>query len=146
VPPAGLYESALAHAGIVYTAGMTPREDGWILFPGRVGADVDPAEARVAARIAALRALSAAAQAAGGVERIVRLLRLTVYVASADGFTGHTAVGDGATEALIEALGERGRVARTACGVASLPGNACVEVELTAAYREAPRGERLESP
>jgi enamine deaminase RidA (YjgF/YER057c/UK114 family) len=132
--PAGLYESAVAHAGVVYTAGMTARDNGGMVHPGLVGADVTVEEAVRAARIAAWRALSAAAQAVGGAERITRLLRLVVYVASADDCTEQTVVGDGASAALLEALGERARVARTACGVKALPGGACVEVELTAAY------------
>lgn len=124
-------EIAMAKA---FTAAVTPRHDGWMIYPGRVGTDVTLDEARCAARIAAGRALSAAATAVGGLERITRLLRLTVYIASAAGFSAHSRVGDGASEVLVEVLGERGRVARTACGVAGLPDNACVEVELVAAY------------
>lgn len=134
--PAGLYESAVAYGGIVYTAGMTPRQDGWIICVGRVGVDVDLDHARAAARLAALRALSAAAAAVGGIERIVRMLKLTVFVACGPDFTAHTSVGDAASEALTAMLGDRGRGARTACGVASLPGGSCVEVDLVAAYRE----------
>jgi hypothetical protein len=113
---------------------MTPRHNGRMICPGLVGGDVTVEEAARAARIAARRALSAAAHAVGGLERITRLLRLVVYVASADDCTEQTAVGDGASAALLESLGERARVARTACGVRALPGGACVEVELTAAY------------
>lgn len=134
--PAGAYEPAIAYGGIVYTAGMTPRHNGSLVSPGKVGVDVDAEQARAAARLAALRALSAAATAVGGLGRITRLLRLTVYVACAPDFTAHSAVGDGASEALAEVLGEGGRFARTACGVVSLPGDACVEVELVAAYQE----------
>lgn len=136
--PAGLYETAVAYGGVVYTAGMTPRRDAAMLHPGRIGLDVDVAQAKDAARLAALRALSAASAAVGGVPHLSRLLRLTVYLACADGFTAHGEVADAASRALLDALGERARVARTACAVASLPGNACVEVELIAAYRQEP--------
>lgn len=134
--PSGAYVPAVAHGGVVYTAGVTPRQDGWLICVGRVGVDVRPEQARAAAGLAALRALSAAAAEVGGVERITRLLRLTVYVACAPDFAGHTAVGDGASEALLAVLGPPGTVARTTCGVSSLPGGACVEVELVAAYKE----------
>lgn len=72
------------------------------------------------------------AERAGGLERIVGLVRMTVYVHAASGFTQHTAVADAATDALVVHLGELGRCARSAVGVASLPGDAPVEIELTA--------------
>ncbi len=114
------------------TAGMTPRVDGTLAITGRVGDAVDLEEARRGAAIAASNALSAVADAVGGLDHVVGLARLTVYVHAASGFTKHTAVADAATDALVAHLGERGRCARSAVGVASLPGDAPVEVELTA--------------
>lgn len=114
------------------TAGMTPRIDGVLAVTGRVGGALDVDTARDVAAIAAANALSAVADAAGGLDRIVGLARMTVYVHAASGFTQHTAVADGATDALVAHLGERGRCARSAVGVASLPGDAPVEIELTA--------------
>lgn len=131
--PQGAYLPAVAHNGLVYTAGMTPREGGVLIAVGRVGAEVDLETARQAAGLSALRALSAAA-ATVGLQRIDRLLRVGVFVACTDEFTQHSVVADGASEALEHVLGDSGRAVRTALGVRALPGGACVEVELIATY------------
>jgi enamine deaminase RidA (YjgF/YER057c/UK114 family) len=128
---------AIAHAGLVVTAGMTPRIDGTLRYRGRVGGDLTVEEAREAAAIAAGNALSAALAALAPGQRLDRVLRLTVYVNAAPGFTEHTAVADGASARLRELLGDRGAAARSAVGVSSLPGDACVELELTCAYAAA---------
>lgn len=123
---------ALATDTMVVTAGMTPRVDGRLQHTGCVGAEVSVEEARVAAGIAASNAVSAAVAAVGSREAIRRGLRLTVFVNAAPGFTEHSAVADGASDRLVELLGpDAGRVVRSAVGVASLPGGACVEVEFT---------------
>ncbi|HEX5496957.1 MAG TPA: RidA family protein [Mycobacteriales bacterium] len=137
--PAGLYEPAVVHGGLVFTAGMTPRRDGVPVAVGRLGAEVDLAAGRDAAGLAALRALSAAAAAVGGPHRLVRLIRLGVLVRCTPEFADQSAVADGASRALLDALGDAGRVARTAYGVPALPGGACVEVELVAACEPADR-------
>ncbi len=124
---------AVVHGGLAFSAGMTPRAGGTLRVRGRVGAEVGAATARRAAALAAANALLAVAEAAGGLDRIARCLRLTVYLACSDDFTGHTAVADGASETLRAWLGERGAAARTAVGVRTLPSGAPVEVDLTAA-------------
>jgi len=96
---------------------------------------VSTEQARELAGLAATNALSAIAEAAGGVENIERCLRLTVYVAAVAGYTAHTTVADGASERLQARLGDRGAAVRSAVGVAGLPSGAPVEVELTAAVR-----------
>jgi len=116
---------------LVLTAGMTPRVDGVLRHVGRVGAEVSLADARTAAGIAAGNAVAAAAAEAGGIDAIARALRLTVFVRAVEDFTDHPKVADAASDRLVELLGDRGVVARSAVGVASLPGGACVEVELT---------------
>lgn len=130
-PPQGDYRPAIVDAGLVMTAGMTPRVDGVLQHAGRVGADIDLETARSAAAVAAGNAYAAAVSALGSADAIRRALRLTVFVNAASGFTQHSAVADGASARLRELLGERGAVVRSAVGVASLPGGACVEVELT---------------
>lgn len=137
--PQGRYVPAVVHKDFAVSAGMTPRVNGELTVHGTVGDDLSIAEATSAARLAAANALAAVAQAAGGLGRIVRCLRLTVYIASAPGFTAHSAVADGASAALADLLGDRGAAARTAIGVASLPSGAPVEVELTAAISPQPR-------
>lgn len=130
--PQGHYVPTSRAGDLVMTAGMTPRVDGVLAITGRVGDAVDLEEARRGATIAASNALSAVVEAVGGLEHICGLARMTVYVHAASGFTQHTAVADAATDLLVLHLGEVGRCARSAVGVASLPGDAPVEVELTA--------------
>jgi enamine deaminase RidA (YjgF/YER057c/UK114 family) len=125
--PQGAYVPALATEALVLTAGMTPRQDGT-----RIGAEVSLDDGRAAAAIAATNAVAAATSVVGGREGLRRALRLTVYICAADGFTNHSLVADGASGRLLELLGpDAGVVVRSAVGVASLPGGACVEVELT---------------
>lgn len=132
--PQGGYVPAVAHAGLAVTAGMTPRINGVLHHEGQVGDDLSAEAAREAAAIAAGNALAAAVAALGPGERLDRVLRLTVYVNAVPGFTGHSAVADGASARLRELLGDRGAAARAAVGVTSLPGGACVELELACAY------------
>lgn len=133
--PQGHYVPASRAGSLVMTAGMTPRVDGQLVVTGRVGDAVDVDAARHAATICATNALSALVDAAGSADAIVGLLRMTVYVHAASGFTEHSRVADAATDALVAHLGERGRCARSAVGVASLPGDAPVEIELSAQVR-----------
>jgi enamine deaminase RidA (YjgF/YER057c/UK114 family) len=135
VPPQGAYVPAVVHGGLVWTAGMTPRRNGELLIRGTVGREVDVATARQAVAIAANNTLTAVAEALGGLDAVERCLKLTVFIAAVEGFTEHAAVADGASAVLVERLGERGVVARSAIGVATLPSGAPVEVELLAAVR-----------
>jgi len=125
----------VVHEGVAYTAGMTPRRQGELVVSGIVGRDLDVAAARSAAALAAGNALTAVVEAVGDVSAIVRCLKMTVFIAAVEGFTEHSAVADGASAVLREQLGERGAVARSAIGVATLPSGAPVEVELVAAVR-----------
>ena len=129
--PQGNYRPAVAAGGLVLTAGMTPRVEGVLQHVGQVGGEVGLGDAEAAAGIAAANAVSAVADLLGTAEAIGQVLRMTVYVNAVPGFTGHTAVADGASRRLVELLGTRGVAVRSAIGVSSLPGGACVEVELT---------------
>ncbi|RBY85151.1 RidA family protein [Blastococcus sp. TF02A-26] len=135
VPPQGAYVPAVVHGGLVWTAGMTPRRNGVLLVRGTVGREIDVPTAQQAVAVAADNTLTAIAEALGSLDAVERCLKLTVFVAAVDGFTEHSAVADGASAVLVERLGERGVVARSAVGVASLPSGAPVEVELLAAVR-----------
>jgi enamine deaminase RidA (YjgF/YER057c/UK114 family) len=136
VRPLAAYVPAVRSGNIVYTAGQLPMADGQLLSAGKVGAEVGAAEAAVLARTCALNALAAAASVAGGVSEISRVVKLTGFVASAPDFTGQPQVVNGASELLLEIFGEAGRHARSAVGVAVLPLNAPVEVELTVEVRD----------
>jgi enamine deaminase RidA (YjgF/YER057c/UK114 family) len=132
--PQGSYASAVVGPGLVMTAGMTPRVDGELAHTGRVGAEITVEEAKEAASIALGNALSAVLAALGADRRLDRVLRLTVYVACGPDFTAHTTVADGASARLHDLLDDAGVASRSAVGVASLPGGACVELELTATW------------
>ncbi|WP_300610117.1 RidA family protein [Trebonia sp.] len=128
--PVAAYVPAVRTGDYVYTSGQLPLVDGKLQATGKVGESVSPQEAAGLARVCALNALAAAAEAAGGLAAIARAVKVTGFVASAPGFTGQAQVVNGASELLIEVLGEAGRHARSAVGMAVLPLDAPVEVEL----------------
>ena len=113
----------------IYIAGQLPYKDGWLLGQGIVGRDVEVETARGLARHAALNALAVAADAVGGLDR-VRIVQMLVFVASTPELGEQSRVADAASDLLIEVLGENGRHARTAIGVASLPLNSPVEIQM----------------
>ncbi len=135
VAPVAAYVPAVRTGGFVYTSGQLPVVDGKLPAIGKVGADVSGTDAADMARTCALNALAAAASAAGGLDAIARIVKVTGFVASAPGFSGQPQVVNGASELLLEVFGENGRHARSAVGVAELPLNAPVEVELIAEIR-----------
>jgi enamine deaminase RidA (YjgF/YER057c/UK114 family) len=131
----------LAQIGrIVYGSGNTSidRLSGHV-YAGRVGAEIDMEEAQAYARVATLNALAALRAHLGTLDRVERVIRLTGYVNSADSFTGQAEVMNAASRLLLAAFGDRGRHARSAIGVAQLPGGAAVEVELIVAVDKASR-------
>ncbi|MDB5846373.1 MAG: hypothetical protein JWP29_125 [Rhodoferax sp.] len=132
----GLYTPVVIHQGIAYVSGQLPRMNNELQFPGRVGADIDLATAREAARLCAMQALATLDRELGGLGRVIRLLKLTGYVACTEGFRQQPAVIDAASEYFNEVLGPRGAHARSAIGVFALPHGAAVEVEITVAVRE----------
>ncbi|HUD40275.1 MAG TPA: RidA family protein [Streptosporangiaceae bacterium] len=130
--PLAAYVPAVKSGGFVYTSGQLPFVDGKLRATGKVGADVSAEEAAVLARICALNALAAAASVAGGLSGIRRIVKVTGFVASAPDFTAQAQVINGASVLLIEVFGEAGRHARSAVGMAVLPLDTPVEVELIA--------------
>jgi len=131
--PQGEYVPARRHGGLIHTAGMTPRRDGVLMFHGPVLKD-EPVETwRDAVTLACHNALSAARATLVEGESIAAILSMTVYIAAEDGFTAHSRLADFASQVLASELGAAGRCARTAVGVAALPGAAPVEIQLVAA-------------
>ncbi|SFC57544.1 RidA family protein [Streptomyces aidingensis] len=130
VPPVAAYTPAVPSGRYVYTSGQLPMVDGKLPVTGKVGAEVTAEEAKELARICALNALAAVKSVAGDLDRIARVVKVTGFVASAPDFTGQPGVINGASELLGEALGEAGVHARSAVGVAVLPLDAPVEVEI----------------
>ncbi|MEU4350062.1 RidA family protein [Streptomyces sp. NPDC023838] len=130
VPPLAAYQPAVRSGVYVYTAGQLPMVEGKLTLTGKVGAEVTAEEAKDAARICALNALAAVKSVAGDLDRIARVVKVVGFVASASDFTGQPSVINGASELLGAVLGDKGVHARSAVGVAVLPLDAPVEVEL----------------
>ena len=130
--PAGAYSHAVVDGDRVWVSGQVVLEAGKPVSPGLVDQDVSVEVAKDLARRAALQALSALAGELGSLDRVKRIVRATVYVASSSGFGRQPEVANGATVLFIQIFGEAGRPARAAIGVASLPFNAPVEVECVA--------------
>ncbi len=115
--------------GLAYVSGQIVTEGGAVVRPGLVDRDVPADAARDLARRATLQALSALEAGLGSLDRVRRVVRVVVYVASSPGFDRQHEVANGATELLVQLFGEEGRPARAAVGVAGLPLHAPVEVE-----------------
>ena len=132
--PGARYAAVVVHHGLAWVSGQLPREGDRVVVAGKLGRDVDIAAAQGGARIALLRALAALRDELGGLDRVEQILKLTVYVNSSEDFLDHSAVADGASALIYELFGpELGRHARTSVGVAQLPRNGCVEIDLVAA-------------
>ncbi len=129
--PVAAYVPAVRTGAHIYTSGQLPFADGQLLHTGLVGAEVTPADAVACARQCALNALAAVASQAGGLDA-VRIVKVVGFVASAPGFTAQPQVINGASELIGEVLGVYGVHARSAVGVAALPLDAPVEVEVIA--------------
>lgn len=134
VPPVAAYIPATVHGDLVYTSGQLPMIAGALPATGKVGADVDAADAKALARQCALNAIAAAADAVGGLDRLTRVVKVTGFVASVPEFTGQPGVVNGASELLGEVFGDAGRHARSAVGVPVLPLDSPVEVEVVFAF------------
>ncbi|MCG0237747.1 MAG: RidA family protein [Firmicutes bacterium] len=128
--PVAAYVPAVKSGNLVYTSGQLPLVEGKLPFTGKVGAGVTLEQGQEAARIAVLNALAVVREAVGSLDRVTRVVKATVFVASAPGFNGQPQVANGASELLQQVFGEAGRHARSAVGVAELPLDAPVEVEL----------------
>jgi len=127
--PAANYVPWCFSGKLLFTAGQLPMDAGKLAATGLLGRDLDTAAGKAAARLCAVNVLAQAKAATADLERIARLVKITVFVASTADFTEQHLVANGASDLLAEALGDRGRHARSAVGVASLPLNAPVEVE-----------------
>lgn len=127
--PGGTIEPLVVSGKTVYVSGQGPITDGKALYQGVVGRDVSEQEGYDAARLCAINALGALKAGLGGLDRVARVVKVLGFVASAPDFYGQPAVMNGASELLLQVLGERGRHARSALGTSVLPGNIPVEVE-----------------
>lgn len=134
--PSFNYVPVTLHRGFAHVSGQLPKVDGEIRVRGKVGGSVSLDVARGEARICILQALACLKQALGTIDRIERILKIGGFVASAPGFNDQPKVLDAASDLLGEIFGETGRHARSAVGVAELPRDVAVEIEMVVAYRE----------
>jgi enamine deaminase RidA (YjgF/YER057c/UK114 family) len=134
--PVGSYIPAVRFGKTIRTTGQLPFVEGELVATGTVGREVDVPAATNAARVAALNAVAAAADAAGGVDNIARVLALTGFIACESGFAEHPAVMNGASDLMIDVFGEGGRHVRTNVSAPALPLGSPVEIELLVECRE----------
>jgi len=127
--PAANYVPVVRSGNLLFTAGQLPVKEGKLQASGLLGRDLDTAAGAEAARLCAINVLAQVKAALGDLEKIARVVKVIVFVASAPDFAEQHLVANGASDFLAAALGERGKHARSAVGMACLPLNAAVEVE-----------------
>ena len=130
VPPVAAYVPAVRDGNFVFTSGQLPMVDGEMAATGKVGADVTPEAAKEMAQACALNAIAAIKALIGDLDQVTRVVKVVGFVASDPSFTGQPVVVNGASELLANAFGDKGIHARSAVGVAALPLDAPVEVEV----------------
>ena len=125
----GNYAPLVQHENIVYISGQIPRVGDQVVIQGAVGKEVSLAQGQLAAKICAMRAVALLRKQLGSLDQVKRVLRISVYVQSAAGFTQQSEVSDGASEILYAIFGPDGVHSRTSVGVYQLPKNAPVEID-----------------
>jgi enamine deaminase RidA (YjgF/YER057c/UK114 family) len=128
--PVAAYVPAVKAKKFIFTAGQIPFVKGELKFKGKVGKDITLEEGQKAAEICALNCLSAIKSVTGNLESIEQIVKLTVFINSAAGFTDQPKAANGASELLVKIFGEKGKHARSAIGVSELPLDAAVEIEM----------------
>lgn len=131
----GNYVPLIRDGATLYISGQVPRVGSTVVVTGRVGAEVTLAQAQLAAKVCAMRALALLQRELGSLDNMRQVLRVTVYTQSAPEFTQQSEVADGASEILHSVLGDAGRHTRTSVGVYQLPKNASVELDLVASAK-----------
>ncbi len=129
--PVATYVPSVRVGDLLFISGVVPSRDGKIVYQGKVGGELSKEEGYEAAKVSLLNALANIRQAAGSLDRVQRIVKMTGYVASFEGFSEQPSVINGASDLLVEIFGEAGRHARAAVGVAELPMGVPVELELT---------------
>ena len=130
--PVAAYVPVVISRGLAFVAGQVPMVGGSVLHPGRLGDGVSVGEGAEAARQAALQSLAALKAELGSLDRLRRIVQVSVFVASAPGFADQSKVANGASELFVAAMGDEGKHARAAVGMASLPLGSSVEVAVIA--------------
>lgn len=134
--PAGTYVNAVRSGNLLFLAGHVPYRPGSALVIGKLGADMDIAEGKEAARLAALGVLATLREELGTLDRVVRIVNLNGLVNATPEFVAHTLVINGASDLLVEVFGDAGRHARLAVGVSSLPAGMALELQVTVEIKD----------
>ena len=134
--PVASYVPVVVSGGFAFVAGQVAMAEGTVQSPGKLGVEVSVGEGQAAARRCALQALAALEEELGDLDRVTRIVQVTVFVASGEGFTDQPKVANGASDVLVEVFGDAGRHARAAVGVAELPLGGPVEVAVIARVGE----------
>ena len=130
VKAAGTYEPAIRVGNLVFVSGVGPRKDGALVYKGKVGRDISMEEGYAAAKLCAVNALGNIKAVVGDLDQVERIVKVLGFVNAPEGFEKSPLVINGFSDLLVELWGERGRHARSAIGVAALPSNISVEVEM----------------
>jgi enamine deaminase RidA (YjgF/YER057c/UK114 family) len=128
--PLAAYIPALEIDKMVFTAGQLPMQNGELKYSGKLGTGISVEDGRKAAEICAINCLAAIKSVTGSLDKIKRIVKLTAFVNSADGFTDQPKVANGASELIGKIFGENGKHVRSAVGINELPLNAPVEIEM----------------
>ena len=130
--PVFSYVPGVITGKLIYVSGQTPTKDGELVYKGKVGGELKVEEGYEAAKLAAVNCVAELKLVLGDLNRVVRIVNLSGYVASAEGFVQQPAVVNGASDLIVKIWGEQGKHSRKAIGVSELPGGAPVEIELIA--------------
>lgn len=133
--PVATYVPAVKVGNLLFLSGMLPLKEGKLLYEGRLGKELTLEQGYEAARLAVINALAVVKAELGDLGRVERIVRLSGYVASAEGFTQQSAVVNGASALLVDVFGDRGKHSRIAVGAAALPLDAPVEIEMVVEVR-----------
>jgi enamine deaminase RidA (YjgF/YER057c/UK114 family) len=134
--PLASYVPAIKTGNLVFTAGQLPIKDDSLVFIGKLGIDLNEDEGKKAAQVCALNCLSVIKNEIGNLDNIDKIIKLTVFISSTEGFINHPQVANGASDLIKEIFGEDGKHVRSAVGVAELPLNAPVEIEMICKIKE----------
>jgi len=134
--PVAAYTPCVRSGDLVFTSGQLPVQGGDLKYAGKVGKDLTPEEGYQSARLCAINNLAVLKSALGSLDKVAQVVKVVVFVNSADGFTGQPAVANGASELFQQVFGDAGVHARSAVGAPELPKNAATEVEIVVRIAE----------
>ena len=128
--PLGAYVPAVLHKGLIYTSGQLPMRNGQLMAKGKVGKDVTEETAIECAKWCTFNCLNAVKSVIGDLDKINQVVKMNVYVSSAEGYTNQPKIANGASDILLKLFGDKGKHSRCAVGVAELPANTPVEIDI----------------